>query len=63
MNEFSLWVESNFQRQAASANFTPRVGRRAMENESRGREGSRTQQLVTRASRKLTKLSFTFNKL
>ena len=59
MNEFSLWVESKFQRHAASANFTPRVGRRATENERRGKEGSRTQQLVTRASRKLAKLSFT----
>ena len=59
MNEFSLWVASRFQRQASSANFTPRVGRRATENERRGREGSRTQQLVTRHSRKLAKLSFT----
>ena len=61
--EFSLWVASRFQRQASSASFTPRVGRRAIEKERRGREGSRTQQLVTRASRKLAELSFTCTKL
>ena len=59
MKEFSLWVASRFQRQASSANLTPKVGRRAMERERRGREGSRIQQLVTRANAKLAMLSFT----
>ena len=63
MKAFSLWVSSRFQRQASSANLTPRVGRRAMEKERRGREGSRTQQFVTRERRKLAKLSFTCWKL